>query len=133
MRPAASCEGGVLYGADDLVARFVWTRLGGDSLEGQRALGLVHDGVLVGGAVFKSWTHRGIDVVEFVIASDKRTWCRSSTLRRLFAFAFGDLGLPRLLARTPVDNAPVRDILERVGFRLEGEEDGLAIYWMRRR
>ena len=133
MRPAAICEGGVLYGADDIVAEFVRKRLGGENFDNYRALGLVHDGVLIGGVVFQNWTHMGVDRVEVVIATDSPRWCRFPTLKRLFAFAFEDLGLRSIIARTPAGNAHVRSILERLGCHLEGQEGDVVIYGMNHR
>lgn len=113
----ASVQDGILYGADKLAADFVWSRMGGPPFVNFRALGLVHDGRMIGGVVFQNWTKWGCEIA---ISCDNAKWCKRRTLRRLFEYTFVHLRRVRATAKTSADNARVRALLEFLGCRLEG-------------
>lgn len=108
---------GILYRADHLAAELVRARLGGEPFTNYRALGLVADGVLVGGVVWHSWTPWGCEIS---IATNTPRWCSRAALRRLFAFTFVHLGRTRATARIRAGDERTARILERLGCVREG-------------
>jgi RimJ/RimL family protein N-acetyltransferase len=118
--------GSVLYGADYEVAQFVWQRIKHLQnhpfpFENATALGVVRtiggEPRLIGGIVFNNY--RGFDI-EMHGAFDVPDWCRPTTLRRLFAYPFVQLGVTRMTTITGRKNKSARRIDEFVGFKLEG-------------
>jgi RimJ/RimL family protein N-acetyltransferase len=112
--------GPVLFGADDMVAAFVKARIPHmqDSDFGQfTALGVVRDGVLLGGVVYNNYNHHDIHAN---YAFDSPKWCTRPVLRTLFAYPFGQLGCVRMTALIGRKNRHARKMILRLGFRLEG-------------
>jgi hypothetical protein len=113
-------EGGVLYGADEAVAAMVAERLphvGEKGFGPCAALGVVRRGDLVGGVVFSMF--RGHDV-QVHMAFDRADWAFPSTLRRLYAYPFTQLGCIRMTAPIGRKNKAMRKLAEYLGFELEG-------------
>lgn len=108
--------GSVVYGADDVVGRFVMERTG-TKIERYTALGVVRGGSLIAGVIWHNY--RGHDI-EATIASDTPNWAFPATLRRLFAFPFVQLGVVRVTSIVSRKNKPSRRFCEGLGFRLEG-------------
>jgi RimJ/RimL family protein N-acetyltransferase len=110
----------VLFDADDLVSHFVAARVqsGAPFPPDTRAMGLVKDGEVVGGAVFHSY--RGHDIEVAFALDDKRALTRRA-LYHFFAFPFMTAGCVRATARTSAANQKARNLLRSLGCRLEGE------------
>lgn len=56
------------------------------------------------------------------------TGLMTAAVTRMIAYGFGALGLDRIVADVAPDNAPSIRLLERLGFRREGEVDGHLRY-----
>lgn len=108
--------GSVLYGEDETVGKFVMERTG-VSINGYSALGVVRDERLIAGVIWHNY--RGHDI-EATIASDTPNWAFPSTLRRLFAFPFVQLGVVRVTSIVSRENKASRRFCEGLGFKLEG-------------
>lgn len=114
--------GSVLYGADDLVATMVASRIahvGGAGFGPCTALGVVRSGTLLGGVVFHNYRPQA-RIIEMSGAFDRADWARPSTLRRLFAYPFIDLACQNLVTFTGRKNKRARRIDEGLGFKLVG-------------
>ena len=125
-------HGSVLYYADQLVAEFVRVRI--PHLRNQTfgkctALGVVRrnltggDPILVGGVVFTNArmnSQGAVYDIEMSGAFDDGTWCKPSTLRRLFSYPFIDLKCVRLTTTTAKKNKRARRLDVALGFVLEG-------------
>jgi len=121
--------GSVLYGADEFIAQFVTARIQQteprvfghrDPVTGElpyKALGVVRSGVLLGGIVFYNYYGHSI---EAGMAFDRADWARPSTLRRLFAYPYFQLGVVRCTVMTGRKNRRTRQFLDRLGFKVEG-------------
>lgn len=112
--------GSILLGADEMVAAMVKSRI--PHMRNQEwgpytALGVVQSDKIVGGVVYHC--HRGFDIC-FGAAFVTHTWARPATLRALFDYPFNQLGCVRVTAVTGRKNKRARNMLEHVGFRLEG-------------
>jgi hypothetical protein len=114
--------GSVLYGADDLVREWAAERL--DSVVGRPlahapvALGVVRGTDIAAALLFANY-REGVDI-EVSVAADNADWCRPSTLRRLFAYPFTQLSLPRLTSIVARDNKRCRKLCEGLGWKIEG-------------
>lgn len=111
---------GVLYGCDDDIIEMVRQRIP-YAMEGfnehSTALGVVKNGRILGGVVFDKYTGR--DMI-MSAAFDSPSWCTKETLRELFGYPFGQLGLTRLTTITSADNTKALRIDEGLGFKREG-------------
>jgi RimJ/RimL family protein N-acetyltransferase len=114
--------GSVLFGADELVAALVKSRLSPSTrFRDYAALGVVRDGVLCGGVVYHNYCvlEHG-SVIEASFAFDNPRWAFPATLRTLFAYPFGQLGCDRMTAIVAKGNKRSRKMVEGLGFKLEG-------------
>lgn len=111
--------GSVLFGADDVVSEFVRSRMpvARASFGPCSALGVVRDGVLVGGVVYHNYTGFNLEVS---LAFDDPRWCSRATLRTLFAYPFLQLGCERITCIVGKGNKKSRRLTEGVGWKLEG-------------
>ena len=73
------------------------------------------DGAVTAVAGFSEWN--GFDVELSLWSAGKLS---RAFLRRLWMYCFDELGCARVTARTSVENHACIDVLERVGFTLEG-------------
>jgi RimJ/RimL family protein N-acetyltransferase len=114
--------GSVLFGADDVVASFVKSRLPPSTrFRDYAALGVVRDGVLCGGVVYHNYCElEHGSVIEASYAFDTARWAFPATLRTLFAYPFVQLGCARMTAIVAKGNKRSRRFVEGVGFHLEG-------------
>jgi len=115
--------GSVLYGADAHVARLVASLLGGTQQPGFAytadgrpyfsALGVVVDGVLIGGVVYHSFRpgRYGGDI-EIAAAFANARWCRRAVIAKLCAYPFVQLGCARITARVARKNKRARRLIE---------------------
>jgi len=112
--------GSILIGADDLVAELVASRIphmAGASWGPCVALGVVRNGVLLGGFVYNNY--RGHDV-QLNAAFDRPGWALPQTLRALFNYPFNQMGVARVTAVTGKSNHKARKGLLDLGFSQEG-------------
>jgi RimJ/RimL family protein N-acetyltransferase len=116
-----SVKDGVLYGADEAVARLV-KRLSGVN-KGDwpwfRALGVVKGDTLVGGVVFHNYRPEAYDI-EITAGFSTPRWCSPATLTQILRYPITQLGCRRCTARTAMSNRKARFFLERLGFECEG-------------
>lgn len=113
--------GPVLFGADDLVAAFVKARIpevGEIGFgAGAKALGVVRDGALLGGVVYNHFSGHDIQAS---YAFDSPKWATPGVLKVLFGYPFNQLECVRMTALVSRKNKHARDMLLRLGFKLEG-------------
>lgn len=111
---------GVLYGADDVVAEWVARRLGRKQWhsKGNVALGMTDGTKLLGGMVF--YDHRPGAEVYFSVATDGPQAMKLRALARMYAYAFGQLGVKRISAEIELSNKRSIRLAEGVGFVREG-------------
>ena len=120
--------GDVLFGFDVDVADFVRRSIA--DMRGQfvnyRALGVVHGDRLVGGIVYHDNT--GHEIWASAAFTTLRWW-KPETVKTLFEYLFLTNGSVRVSIKTAKDNIRARRMIERIGFKLEGEHplaiDGL--------
>lgn len=110
---------GLLFGADEVVARWVSKMASG---EGKIevpcvAIGLVKDEALAGGIVF--YDHRGNDI-QIAMAGAGLRLVPPRTLARAFGYAFNQLGLTRVTAEIALSNERSISAARRLGFVREG-------------
>jgi RimJ/RimL family protein N-acetyltransferase len=120
-------EGGVLYGADQIVARLVNEKCGGEFEPGviQAALGILSSDGLVGGVIFSNYMP-GRDITISVAVEGKRLW-RPHLLARCLAYPFWQLELPRVTAEIDAANErSLRNAL-KLGFIPEGRKRGIDV------
>lgn len=109
---------GVLYGMDAAVTEWVLARIPGCTGFGpSTGLGIVRGGRIVGGVVFSNWHGHDVSVSGAV---DPGFRTSPAAVRRILAYAFGQLGCARLTIETGKKHRAARAFAERMGFRLEG-------------
>jgi len=111
---------GVLYGADDLVAEWVARRLGRKHwyAKSNVALGMTDGEKLIGGMVF--YDYRPGAEVHFSVATAGPKAMKLRALARMYAYAFGQLGVKRITAEIELKNTRSIRLAEGVGFIREG-------------
>lgn len=112
--------GGVLYGADELVAEWVQRRLGGAKAhQPYVALGVMNDTEdgLVGGCVFFNAEDRDI---QFAVAMEPGCARKVRAITRCYAYVFNQLGIERITAMIEIKNKRSVKLAEGVGFVREG-------------
>lgn len=126
---------GVLYGADDEVARWVDSRCGNDKPGlAYKALGVVARGNIVAGIIFHGF-QEDRDVTATVAIDGAGLELRSG-IKRCLEWAFVALAVPRISAEIDMRNKRSRRLAEGVGFRLEGvkrgasRRSGICVYGM---
>jgi RimJ/RimL family protein N-acetyltransferase len=130
-------EGSLLIGADAAIAELVRQRIPHLRVDGFgpcTAFGLLHKGELVGGVVFNNY--RRFDI-HFTVVMEKVAPVSPGTVRKLFGYAFNQLGVKRITSITGRKNKKARKALATLGFReigvahrgLDGFEDAF-IYEM---
>lgn len=119
----------ILYGADDMVGRFVTSRLRAGPLPGFElprffvGLGIVKKGIFVGGVIFHNQhTFNDRPVwIEVGIACDHPSWATKQTIRQIFKYPFVQLGCATLLSSIRKSNHRSRKLCEGLGFKLTGK------------
>ncbi len=111
----------------------------GDHYDETAALGVLQilrreDGLAIGGIGFLHPESDGeIEVGYGLVASARRQGYASEALAAVIDLAAGH-GVPRMVARTDLDNTPSQRVLERAGFALVGRVDdgeGPQLAWSR--
>lgn len=118
--------GSVLYGADHVVASHVAARIPGmrdcSDFGPFTALGVVRNGVLLGGVVYHGFReYPSGNIVEVSIAFDRGDFAFPGTLRVLFGYAFNQLGCVRMEAMISARNDSARRFIKALGFIEEGK------------
>lgn len=109
--------GNVLFGFDREVAEWVAARVPYYKPDGDTTgLGLVHDGRLVGGAVYDNWN--GVNVSS-TFALDEKVALRRDTLFMLFNYPFGQLGCRTITNLVASSNVPSLNLTTKLGFEPE--------------
>lgn len=112
--------GSVVFGWDDVVVPFVQARIPlmqNSGFGACTALGVVRDGTLLGGVVYNNYNGHDIHAT---YAFDSPKWCTPGVLRTLFAYPFVQLDCVRMTAIVGRKNKHARNMVERLGFKLEG-------------
>lgn len=108
----------VLFGADQLVAQWVKTRIPYINLSPDlRALGVVHDGDLVAGVVFERYN--GVHIEASIAADMHKPWASRRTLRHLFGYPFLQQKCEAITVLVPASNLPSLNLATKLGFEME--------------
>ncbi|SHI51686.1 Protein N-acetyltransferase, RimJ/RimL family [Aureimonas altamirensis DSM 21988] len=111
----------ILTGHHAHVASWIAARVEScQSLEGAVAFGAMRDGRLVGGIAFTEFRGRDIRVT----VAGEGAWLTRRLLRTAFAYAFQDLRCRRISAMVKQGNLASRRLVQRLGFRREGQHPG---------
>lgn len=108
-----------VYGCDEVVAKLVASLIpaaargfGTDFT----AIGVDHEGVLVGGFVFHNWSPEA-QVIEISHAGTDRRWLSRRTLYAAFSYVFDGIGCQMAIAQTPARLKHAVRIARAYGFR----------------
>lgn len=88
-----------------------------------KAIGLVRSGRIVAGVLFEKWTDTN---VWMHIAIEPGTIVSPAWARYAFAYPFDEAGRHRITADVDDANLPCRELVERIGFRVEATLAGAA-------
>jgi len=116
----AIIDGGVLFGADEVVAEWVQARLKGTKAHAPYvALGVVNDAgdKLLGGCVFFNAEERDI---QFAVVMEPGCAWKVRALARCAAYVFNQLGIERITAMIEIKNKRSIRFVEGMGFVREG-------------
>ncbi len=109
----------------DAVLPFMGERIPGfAACEGQRAIGLRRDGVLVAGAVYEGFNGRNLWM--HVAAEPGARWLVRDYLRACFAYPFLLCGVERVSGYVNANNLAARRFDEHLGFKEEARLRGAA-------
>lgn len=108
----------VVYGADDIVRRWVAKHIGQDFLltPDQRAVGIVRNGKIGAGVVFEKYC--GQTITTSVAVTDPKCFNRT-TLRRWFEFPFKQLKVERITSVVAESNLKALKFNGQIGMRFE--------------
>lgn len=111
--------GDVLFGADQMVAELVASRIKDMKAPfvNYVALGVVRNHQIAGGIVYHD--NIGHDIMASAAFSTLRWW-NPETVRTLFTYPFITNGCVRVSIKTGRENSRARNMIERLGFKLEG-------------
>lgn len=110
--------GDVLFGADDLVTRWVAKRIPGfRPAASQRALGVIAGDSLVAGVVFDNFN--GIHVEASIAADETGRWASRRTLFALFDYPFRQLNCLAISVVVPSSNVISLNLATKLGFEPE--------------
>lgn len=109
----------------DAVLPFMRNRIPGfAACEGQRAIGLRREGVLVAGAVYEGFNGRNLWM--HVAAESGARWLVRDYLRACFAYPFLVCGVERVSGYVSANNLAARRFDEHLGFSEEARLHGAA-------
>ena len=108
-----------VYGQDEVVAKLVASLIpaaargfGADFT----AIGVDHEGELVGGFVYTGWTPEA-GTIEISYAGTNRRWLTRPVLHAAFSYVFDGIGCQMAIARTPSRLAHATRIARAYGFK----------------
>lgn len=105
----------VLFGADDLVIRWASRAIPGFTASpGAKALGVVHNGSLVAGAIYERFN--GLHMEVAITARHGSPWASRQTLRHLFGYPFVQMQCVAISALVPMSNLPSLNLATKLGF-----------------
>lgn len=118
---------------DEFVVHWVALRTrGAGAFKDAQSLAILEDNKLIGGIVYTHWT--GNDI-QLSIATISPRWATRRTLGAIFGYVFDRCGCKRCTVLVGHCNEKSRDLVYRLGFRLEGllressEGDGDLEVW----
>ena len=106
----------LVYGADDLLGKWVSHQLGQPIPEGV-AIGVERDSRLIAAVVFHNYHGH---MIEASIAATTPKWCSRRALAAFFNYPFNQAGVQRLQVVCRRKNKHARKFVERLGFKFEG-------------
>lgn len=107
--------GRVLYGADSEIITWVAARVPGYVIQpGAVALGVVRGGKVVAGVVYERCNGAHIEVSIAAVPGSR--WADRTTLFRLFAYPFLDLGLEAITVLVAMSNLDSLNLATKLGF-----------------
>lgn len=119
----------------DAVRGFITRRIWGDDrqLPYGTAMAVLHDGVMVAGAIFYNYDPEA-GTIELSAASDSKRWMSRPVLWEMFNYAFNDLGCQAVIMRCDPEDGKMCSIASRYGFdrfdlpRLRGRGKSEALF-----
>jgi RimJ/RimL family protein N-acetyltransferase len=113
--------GPLVFGADKVVAEFVRRRVpyARGSFDPCAAIGVIRGEKLVGGVVYYDYLP-DFRSIEVAFAFDTPRWATPTVLRAVCKYPFDQLGCVRVTAIVAKKNKRSRQMVEHIGFRLEG-------------
>lgn len=108
----------MLINQPEAVRGFVTAQVGGNPDFGpSEAMGVLSDGELICGVVYN--TFRGFDLNMHIAATSPK-WASRRTIDSILGYPFRQLGCARVTAVVPRGNHQARNLLQKLGFRMEG-------------
>ena len=107
----------LLFGCDQMLARWAGDRLGIADFSPCTAIGVAHDGEIVAAAIYNNYRPPNIEIT-FVTSSPR--WASRRAIQAMLRYPFVQLRCARTTALTDARNARARALLRRIGFRPEG-------------
>ena len=108
----------LVFGHDEYVAKWVQQQFPHiTSFDPCAAIGVADDDRLIAGVVYNNY-HGHVIMVS--MASTGRQWCNKRIIRVLLAYPFEQLKVRRLEVNVAKRNKHTRKLLERAGFKFEG-------------
>lgn len=127
----------IITGEDHIIGPWVMERSGGTWIPGQgQAVGILRDGVLVGGVVYQDYN--GVSLRVHQASDGSRRWLSKKVLFLLFWYPFIQLGCRSIIGVIPESNLDARRSTEHAGFELQSiipdthPDGGLCVYALRR-
>lgn len=125
----------VVFGQDKIVAEWIAAQLGQTGFAGyfMSAVGVVEDGVLIGGTAFHNYYPKE-GVIEMTSASTSPRWLTRQMIKTIFTYVFDYLGCQMVVMRVSADNSVMLNIGLRFGFnsytipRLRGRNEDEVIF-----
>lgn len=124
----------IVWDEPERVGRWVCDRVGGFfHPQLATAIGMERDGVLIAGVMFDNYNGRSISMH---VAGEGGHWMTRDYARACFGYAFGQLGVGKIVGLVDSTNEQARRYDEHLGFRLEatvtgaGKTGDLLIYSM---
>lgn len=110
--------GRVLFGADDLVVRWAGRAIPGFMPSPDaKALGVVHQGNLVAGAIYERFN--GVHMEVAITAKHGSPWASRQVLKHLFGYPFVQMGCVAISALVPMSNLTSLNLATKLGFEPE--------------
>lgn len=114
----------ILAGNRELVARWVAERIRDMGTPPERdyeAIGFLKDGVIIGGVVYTNYFELAQEQHDIrFTAAGIPGWLTKANLRVIFGYPFHNLKCIRVSALCAKANQRSRDLVERLGFKVEG-------------